>query len=290
MAVFKDCTELRVINMPTGLNSVEDSAFCNCAMLTEAVFTENTHTISQNAFEGCVSLTKVSAPAATLIGQQAFVDCISLTDLTIYAGMFTFNGNSFNGCTSLQSVNLMPVPADYEYSYLSYENGVVYLVDSGNSGATAMRMFPGTPADEVVLREDTRRIEHSAFYGCQLKSIIIPANVMQIDGNAFKKCPNLETVTLQSGSVLNYISGYIFEKCPVLKNVDLSGTNEEIIIAGNAFFLDEALEKVALPTNMSTDERLSEMFQYSTGIVVTHNGVEYTYEQLDTVPITVNSY
>lgn len=289
-AVFKGCSELRVINMPAGLNSVDSSAFSGCASLTEAVFTENLHSVKDNAFEDCVSLAKFSAPGLTWLAQMVFVGCTSLSDMTLFAGCSSINGNSFNGCTSLQSINLSPIPEDYEYGYLIYENGVLYLAYPGGDSVEAVRMFPGTPVEEVVLRADTKEILHSAFYGCQLKSIVIPARVREIEGNAFKQCPNLESVTLEAGSNLEYVSGYVFEKCYVLKNVDFSGTDKEITIADSAFFLDEALEKVALPANMSCSEPLTEVFKYSTNIVVTHNGVDYAYDQLGNVPITIYEY
>ncbi len=289
-AVFKDCTELRVINMPAAISRVDNSAFANCTMLTEAVFGENMTFIGENAFAYCTSLVKISAPAVTRISQMAFVDCPALADLTINGGCSMINGNSFNGCTALQTVTLTEVPEDYEYSYLFYENGVLYTDYEGSDGPTAMRMFPGTPVEELVLRDDTIRIDHSAFYGCQMKSVVIPATVGYIDGNAFKSCPNLETVILQEGSVLGYVSGYIFERCDALKTVDLSAAKNEFRLYDNIFFLDTNLEKVVLPENAIFETPVSEMFEYSENIVVTYKGVDYTYAQLAEVPVTIEGY
>lgn len=289
-AAFSGCSELRVINIPASVRGVGKSAFSNCSLITEAVFSDNLKNVDSNAFEYCTSLTKVSLPSASLIGQMAFLDCTALTDLTIFGGCSTFNGNAFIGCTALQTVTLTAVPENYSYSYLVYENGVLYSTYDGADGMTAMRMCPGTPVDELVLRDDTVDIEHSAFYGCQMKSVIIPASVRSIEGVAFKACPNLETFVLQEGSELANMSGGVFEHNPVLKTVDLSATDNEIMIWSNSFFLVESLEKVALPANAIIDGPLSELLAYSPNVVVTFNGTDYASDKLDEVPVTVETY
>ena len=78
----------------------------------EIVRIEKVQKVGANAFCECLSLTKVSLPAATNIGGQAFILCENLESVPLPAATNIGNG-AFEGCTSLTSVSL-PAATDID--------------------------------------------------------------------------------------------------------------------------------------------------------------------------------
>ena len=63
--------------------------------------------ISDNAFEGCKSLTSIEIPSSvTKIGWVAFHGCTSLKSITIPEGVPVIWAGTFQGCTSLISITI----------------------------------------------------------------------------------------------------------------------------------------------------------------------------------------
>lgn len=74
--------------------------------------------------------------------------------------------------------------------------------------------------DNGKIPEGTEMIGESAFNGCRLKSIVIPASVKSIEFGAFEDCKNLEQIIFNEGK-LNSIESYAFKNCRSLKEVEL---------------------------------------------------------------------
>lgn len=278
---FKNCVKLCKVDFPANLTTIADSAFEDCKSLEEALLPETVTGLKQDAFLDCTALKVVAAPGLTLLGQRAFANCESLSDLTLYAGCGTFNGNALNGCVSLTDLTLTPVPEDHPYSMLVYENGIVYKKsDPNNPEAEAMRMLPGYPAGQVVLNPATTVLEHSVFYGCSLTGIEIPAGVREIEGNAFKDCVNLESVTFAEGCDLKVIGGSAFYHCPKLQSMDLSFCTTRLQLHSDAFARNDALTSVKLPDNIVAWSAGDEIFSGCKNITVTYRGTDYTYDKL----------
>lgn len=278
---FKDCVKLCKVDFPTDVTVIAQSAFECCASLEEVVLPEGVTTLEQDAFVDCTGLKVFSAPGLKQLGQRAFADCKNLANVTMHAGCGVFNGNAFNGCFALSDITLTPVSADHTYSVLVYEDGIIYKKNSPeDTEMQAMRMLPGYPAGQVVLNPNTTVLEHSVFYGCSLTGIEIPAGVSKIEGNAFKECPNLETVTFAPGGALRAIGGYAFYWCPKLQSVDLSFCTDGLQLNNDVFRSDYALTSVKLPDNVIAWSAGDEIFGNSENVIVTYRGVEYTFDRL----------
>ena len=107
-SAFCDCESLTTIEMPAGsLEAIGDYAFSNCKSLTvvdmsTVFFLE---TIGDYAFCDCESLTTIEMPAGSLeaIGDYAFWNCKSLTSIEM-PKVETIGNYAFKGCKSLKTV------------------------------------------------------------------------------------------------------------------------------------------------------------------------------------------
>ena len=64
------------LTLPQGVTAVEESAFEDCATITEVILPEGTAEIGKAAFRGCTALSRVSVPASLQsIGEDAFESC-----------------------------------------------------------------------------------------------------------------------------------------------------------------------------------------------------------------------
>lgn len=160
---FHHCTSLTQIYIPSSVKSIKDLAFCECT-----------------------SLSHVSIPSSlTLIGDDAFSCCSSLTQITVY-NSFDSNGeehssnnpinrNAFLNCSKLK---LISIPSSIN---------IVEFCAFANCSSLVQMIIPSS----VTLIGDL------AFDGCSsLQEITIPSNA-KIGKGVFRRCLNLEKITIQ---------------------------------------------------------------------------------------------
>ena len=101
---FAFCTRLQEINLPSGLEVIEQSAFKGCSSLRAVSFSERLRKIGNEAFLGCVSLESANLKnGVTEIGRAAFKSCRSLQRVYIPATVTTVETDAFNECSTLSS-------------------------------------------------------------------------------------------------------------------------------------------------------------------------------------------
>ena len=99
--LFKECTNLGGVRLPSTLKSIEQSAFEGCTSLTDVIMSATE--IESNAFKGCTSLPSISLTGISKIGANAFYDCQNLATLNTYNCPLEEIGDSaFQNCTSLR--------------------------------------------------------------------------------------------------------------------------------------------------------------------------------------------
>lgn len=284
-ALCYECPALVQVDFPTALKTIREEAFDSCVSLQKAELPEITTYIESDSFDGCQRLTTFKAPGLKRLGQCALRGCESLTELVLHEGLTNFSGNALNGCTSLTSLTLTPA-TEADGDKLIFENGILYIVsDDEVPEYTAIRMLPGYPADAVQLHPNTTELEHSVFYGCQLRSIEIPAVVDKLPGNAFYNCEKLETVTFAPGSQLRLLEMNVFFGCSALTSIDLSFVTDTLTMYGGAFYNNDALTSVRLPANVNANDDAETMFRYSPNVVINYQGKDYTHAELSELNI-----
>lgn len=156
--LFKDCTNLGGVRLPSTLKSIEQSAFEGCTSLTDVIMSATE--IESNAFKGCTSLPSISLTGISKIGANAFYDCQNLKTLnTSNCPLEEIGDNAFQNCTSLW------------YTTSSY---------------TGIRFYY------------LKKIGTKAFSGCiRLKEFTIPETLEQTGTNVFENS-GLEKVIVRT--------------------------------------------------------------------------------------------
>ena len=84
-----------------------NDAFMYCTSLREVVLNDGLREIGVCAFQGCVSLQKITIPSTvTKIGADAFNDCVSLREVVLNEGLQKIGWQAFFNCRSLENITL----------------------------------------------------------------------------------------------------------------------------------------------------------------------------------------
>lgn len=97
--------------IPSYVKIIGKGAFANCLGLTEIDLPIGLESIEDSAFEGCVGLLTVTIPSTVKsLGARAFAGCSGITHIEIPAGIEKYGDSVFAGCTSLSSENMTVAP------------------------------------------------------------------------------------------------------------------------------------------------------------------------------------
>ena len=249
---FRDCTGLTNITIPDGVNDVMSDTFASTAFYNDENNWENgvlyignhlikasgelsgeytvksgTKDIAPEAFRDCTGLTSVTITnSVTTIGSWTFYGCTGLTSVTIGNGVTSIGDGAFYGCTALTSITIPDSVTRIHSSAVgntalynntdNWENGVLYI------GNHLIKARSGEISGEYTVKNETKVIADSAFYGCtSLTSITIPDSVTSIGWWAFFGCTALASITIPN-SVTSIGENAFFE----IANVVYSGTSQ----------------------------------------------------------------
>ena len=196
-SVFKGCSVLTSVTIPSSVTSIGGFAFEGCSGLTSLTIPSSVTSIGGSAFEGCSGLTSLIIPSSvTSIGGFAFEGCSGLTSLTIPSSVTSIGGSAFEGCSGLTSL-IIP-------SSVTSIGGFAF---EGCSGLTSL-----------TIPSSVTSIKKAAFKGCSgLTSLIIPSSVTSIGSYVFENCSGLTSITIPSS--VTEIGGAAFKGCSSLVNL-----------------------------------------------------------------------
>ncbi|MDD6489382.1 MAG: sigma-70 family RNA polymerase sigma factor [Clostridia bacterium] len=259
---FRDCTNLKEINIPESVTEIANSAFDGCSSLETVTMGDNVYSIGSNAFKNCKSLKNIILPKnLTEIGDNAFDGCTSLDIKSIPEGVFSLGSETFKNCgiTSF----------DFSGSKIIYmDNGIF-------SGCSSLK--------NISLPTGITEIGTNTFSGCSsLKSVIIPDGIARIGNSAFSDCSSLEDITIPDS--VKDIDYNVFDNCYALK-----------YIYGKP---DSIVEKIAnyyrgKSESVEDDEDFSDKYICEDGIIFTKDKTELVKYPLNkkgdryTIPYTV---
>ena len=196
-SVFKGCSVLTSVTIPSSVTSIGGSAFEGCSGLTSLIIPSSVTSIVGSAFKDCSGLTSLTIPSSvTSIGGAAFKGCSGLTSLIIPSSVTSIKDAAFEGCSGLTSLTIP--------SSVTLIGGFAF---EGCSGLTSL-----------TIPSSVTSIGGAAFKGCSgLTSLIIPSSVTSIGSYVFENCSGLTSITIPSS--VTEIGGAAFKGCSSLVNL-----------------------------------------------------------------------
>ena len=198
-SVFKGCSVLTSVTIPSSVTSIDAWAFEGCSGLTSLIIPSSVTSIERSAFKDCSGLTSLTIPSSvTEIGKSVFEGCSGLTSLTIPSSVTEIGESAFEGCSGLTS--------------LTIPSSVTEIGESAFKGCSGLT--------SLIIPSSVTSIGSYVFENCSgLTSITIPSSVTEIGGAAFKGCSSLINLYYKIDekieTYLRYGHLYINVKCGI---------------------------------------------------------------------------
>ncbi len=221
-SVFKGCSVLTSVTIPSSVTSIGGSAFEGCSGLTSVTIPSSVTEIGGAAFKGCSGLTSLAIPSSvTSIGGSTFSGCSGLTSLTLPSGVTWIGGATFSGCSSLTSLTLpsgVTLIGDYAFSgcsgltSLTLSSGVTSIGKYAFSGCSGLKYIRCQINDEIETYLSKGHpfipVECGIEYYLndkKITSVVIPSTITELGKYAFQNCRDLTSVYV-SWSVPNSVN------------------------------------------------------------------------------------
>ena len=250
-SAFKDCANLTNILIPSSVKHIDKYAFYNCQGLTKLNFNDGIERIENDAFGSCEKLTSVNfSETLKSIGAFAFVECKKLSEITIPQSVTSVGEYAFSGCENLASVTVsddLPYVGGRAFEKTKWLNsqpdGVVYI------GKSAYGYKGDMPKNtELSLKSGITNISGYAFYEEKnLTSVKIPETVNRIGNWAFLDCEGLKNVNIPDG--VKRIESWTFSNCSSLTNITVP--DSVTVLDGLAFSYCTNLKNIELSKNLT---------------------------------------
>jgi len=235
---FKNRDELISVSLPATVTKVGVAAFCECDNLREINLPKGILTIDNYAFSGDKSLIRVTLPEGLqVLGCGAFKDCTGLQRVHIPKDMNTGThcGSNymypapFSNCTALSQVTFGEGITSLPNALFGDCYGLTSIVIPDTVHTLNWKTFQSCKnLQSVTLSVALTEIGGSCFHNCtSLKEIKLPGSLQVLGCGAFESCTALETVnipkTMRTASYCgsNYMYPGPFKNCSALKNITI---------------------------------------------------------------------
>lgn len=172
---FKECENLKSIEIPSTVMSIESQAFYNCKNLNDVKLPYGMEEIQSWTFAGCSSLESIDMPyTIRKIGDTAFYNCTALKSVAIPYFVEEIDAWTFAGCSKLENVEL---PSTIK-SLGQYAFGWCYSLD------------------EVIIPKELEECHEDAFSGDNIKIIgfgDLAEEIAKANGFMYTELPEIIT-------------------------------------------------------------------------------------------------
>lgn len=241
---FYEAKKLKKINVPSKVQTINDSAFELCLDLNEVAFNEGLKEIGYKAFWGCAKLRSLEFPSTLIkIGTSAFEQCTYIYSVNFSEGLEVIDDFAFAYCANIGKIQF-PSTLKRINKYAFIQNFVL---------------------ETLNLNEGLEVLEEGAFYySTNLKKVNIPSTLKEIGYDCFTSSDSSikEFYVVDNSSYFKSVDKVLFTKdgkelvCfPAklpLENKSSSyivpeGTE---IINDHAFYNSLTLESITLPSTL----------------------------------------
>ena len=210
-SVFKGCSVLTSVTIPSSVTSIDAWAFEGCSGLTSLIIPSSVTSIERSAFKDCSGLTSLTIPSSvTEIGKSVFEGCSGLTSLTIPSSVTEIGESAFKGCSGLTSL-IIPSSVTSIGSYV-FENcsGLTSITIPSSVTEIGGAAFKGCSSLINLYYKIDEKIETYLRYGhlyinvkCgieyylndkKITSVAIPSTITKLGEYAFQNCRDLTSV------------------------------------------------------------------------------------------------
>ncbi len=203
-SAFKNCEKLEEIDLGAEVEIIQKEAFRGCKSLQSLNLPKNVRKVGESCFRDCISLTSLSVECEDLeLGERAFENCAKLSDVSLQDGMTEIYGGVFNSCKMLAKIKLPKM--------------LTILGESSFADCARLK--------SIDIPENVTKIDDMVFNGCiELEEINMKNNLTKIGKNAFKDCKSLRSITLPSS--LTAIGAGPFRGCCNLNEIKVDPKNK----------------------------------------------------------------
>ena len=169
-----------IMTFPQSLETIDSIAFANCMKIRSIVFPRNLSNLGRQAFRNTnvMDLDFTSCRKLKLIGGYAFFECKQLRNFKLPPNLETIEPRAFCGCERITSLVIPPTVSE--------------IFSRAFGGCTSLRYLH-------ILNSCTGLdIRRYAFEHCAFEKVLFPDRVKSIGAGAFRNCPNLVQVSLNT--------------------------------------------------------------------------------------------
>jgi len=237
---FQNCNQITSITIPNSVTKIGECAFSGCKKLTTISLSDRLEVISSKTFQHCNSINTINLPnRVTKIEYHAFEWCKGLVSIFIPANVKFINNGAFAGCANLKSIIV-----DRANPYFDSRNNCNAIIKQSTVIVGCINTI--IPGDVITIGEE-------AFAGClHLRNIDIPGSIRSVDAFAFSACVELEYIEIPQGvtnigtsafngcqslfsivfpSSVNQVGWHALWNCPTLQSIYIpKGTKKQFEI------------------------------------------------------------
>lgn len=213
---FSQSRDFTAVILPKTTKIIESEAFFNCSWLRHITIPEGVDRIDEGAFAGC-ALTEVFLPASVTHFSNAAYQCPTLVSIGVDPANQVFT--SIDGILYDKQVTAVLRCPEGRTKAVSLPSTVHHV--------GRMAFHHCLNLSSITLPDGVDFIGQMAFYRCtNLERISIPRGVQKIEAQTFVDCPRLKSISLPEG--LEEIDDGVFWGCTSLNTIAIPASVTKI--------------------------------------------------------------
>ena len=277
---YNNRTSLTEINIPGTykdnngdkhkITSIGKKMFKDCTLLETVTIPSSITTIKESVFESCTALTEINIPdSVTELDKNAIKECTSLKTLTLGNGITEIKDRQFNDSKKLNALETINIGTGVKtigkYAFASSPVTTINISESNKvldtineyafEKCTNLKTIniPNNVADRTKEEGITGiKIEQYAFSEClSLNKLVIPDTVTKLGGYVCWKCTNLEELKLGNG-ITEITKEQFSNKSRNLDKLVTVTIGTGVKTIGEKAFANSKITEIIIPDNVET--------------------------------------